>query len=214
MLGDPDEVPEPPKWPTGWQLGEPDVVLEMTEPYRLRADGGDVYRNFVIHSPVTGTKYVSAWEFRPDTRAIHHAILNVDRIGLVRRRDEADPGPGFSGMDPGDVQSPDGFYLVWAPGKKPDAPDPRMGWRIDEHTDLVLQLHMQPTGKTEVIRPRIGLYLTDRRPTIPRFTVRVGDPPIDIAPGDPAYVVHSDYVMNADVAVLSLFPTHTTSRGR
>src|SRR5262249_9294895 len=141
------DAPPPPVWPTGWTLGEPDAIVELPEAYTLRADGKDEYRNFVIPAPVRGNHFVSAWDFKPGTRVIHHAIVNIDRMGLMRERDAKDPGPGFAGMDPGNVQSADGFYLVWAPGKIATPPDPSIAWRIDEKTDLVLQLHMQPSGK-------------------------------------------------------------------
>jgi tetratricopeptide (TPR) repeat protein len=132
--------------------------------------------------------------------------MNVDRYGLARKRDAEDPGPGFGGMDVGDVQSADGFYLVWTPGKTPAAGGPNDAWRIDEHTDLVVQLHMQPTGKPEIVRPAIGLYFTDRPPSRPSFSLRVGDPPIDIAPGDKSYRITDDLVLATDVDVVSLFP--------
>ncbi|MGO9709530.1 MAG: tetratricopeptide repeat protein [Polyangiaceae bacterium] len=205
-LGDPKNLPPPPKWPTGWQLGEPDVVVQLPEAYTLHAEGRDVYRNFVIPSPVKGVHYVTAWEFRPGSRALHHAILNIDRLGLARQRDAQDPEPGFAGMDVGNVQSADGFYLVWAPGSTPTPPDPARAWRIDEHTDLVLQLHMQPRGKEETIRPTIGLYLSDHPPTQHLFSLRVGDAPIDIPPGDKSYTMRDDYTLPADVDVLSVFP--------
>jgi tetratricopeptide (TPR) repeat protein len=205
-LGDEGELPPLPTWPEGWQLGKPDLVVQMPDAYTVPAEGPDIYRNFVIPSPVDRLRFVTAWEFRPGSRALHHAILNIDRLGLARRRDAEDGKPGFPGMDVGNVQSADGFYLVWAPGSTPPPPNPARAWRLDEHTDLVLQLHMQPRGKEETVRPTIGLYFSDRPPTEQLFTLRIGDPPIDIAPGDPHYVIHSDYTLPADVDVLSLFP--------
>jgi Flp pilus assembly protein TadD len=204
--GNPAKEPAAPVWPVGWQLGTPDVILELPEPYDLVAEGDDIYRNFVIPSPVSGTHWVRAWEFRPGTRAMHHAIVNIDRYGLARKRDAEDPGPGFAGMDVGDVQSADGFYLVWTPGKTPAAGDPNDAWRIDGHTDLVVQLHMQPNGKPEVVRPSIALYFTDRPPPRPSFSLRIGDMPIDIPPGDKSYRITDDLTLATDVDVVSLFP--------
>ncbi len=203
--GDPSEVPAPPRWPTGWRLGTPDLVLTMPEEFEFHADGLDVYRNFVIPSGIHGARYVAAWEFRPGSRAVHHAIVNLDRRGWARRREAEDPLPGYAGMEGGNLQSPDGFYLVWAPGNSPTPPDPSMGWRIDERTDLVLQLHLHPTGRVERVRSTIGLYFASAPPTRPRVTFRIGDKPIDIAPGT-TWTMRDDATLPVDVSALGLFP--------
>jgi mono/diheme cytochrome c family protein len=200
------EPPPAPVFPGGWQLGQPDVILELPEAYTLAAEGRDVYRNFVIPAPANARGFVRAWELRPRTKVIHHAILNVDRLGLARARDAADPGPGFGGIDVGDVQSADGLYLVWTPGRNPSKRPAGTAWRVDGRTDLVLQLHMQPSGKPEIVSPQIGLYLSDAPPTVPTFVIRVGDPPIDIPPGDPSYAARAEYELPTAVQLVSVFP--------
>jgi hypothetical protein len=205
-IGDARAVPPPPSFPDGWQLGTPDLVVELPEAYDLAAGGLDVYRNFVIPHVVDKTRFVDAWELRPHTRVIHHAILNVDRTGLARQRDERDPGPGFGGIDVGDVQNADGFYLVWTPGRTAGPRTPDRSWRLDAQTDLVLQLHMQPSGKPEHVRPTIGLYFSNHPPKQPEATVRVGDPPIDIPANDPHWVARAEYTLPVDALLLSAFP--------
>jgi hypothetical protein len=64
--GDAADKPPLPAWPKGWQLGEPDLVVEMPEAYVLPANGADVFRNFVIPVPSFSTRYVKAMEFRTD----------------------------------------------------------------------------------------------------------------------------------------------------
>ena len=46
--GDPSKLPNMPKFITGWQLGKPDLVVKMTEPFPVPADGRDIYRSFVV----------------------------------------------------------------------------------------------------------------------------------------------------------------------
>ena len=40
-----------------------------------------------------------------------------------------------------------------------------MALRLDTGTDFVLNTHMQPSGKPEMIQPSIGLYFTDQPAT-------------------------------------------------
>jgi hypothetical protein len=92
-------------------------------------------------------------ELRPgDKRVVHHANVLLDRSGSARRRDARDPGPGFAGMDvelESDAFEPDSHFLFWKPGTAAVTEPDDMAWTIDERTDLVLNLHLQPTGKPE-----------------------------------------------------------------
>jgi hypothetical protein len=52
----------------------------------------------VIAVPGSGTRYVRALEFRPRSRAVHHANIRIDPTPASRRLDEADPEPGYDGV--------------------------------------------------------------------------------------------------------------------
>jgi mono/diheme cytochrome c family protein len=91
------DLPRQPDWPSGWELGTPDLVLTMPE-YTLRAGGPDMFRNFVIHVPTGVSRFVRAWEFRPGNRVVHHATMQIDTEGSSRRFDEQDPEPGYEGL--------------------------------------------------------------------------------------------------------------------
>ncbi|MGZ3426096.1 MAG: tetratricopeptide repeat protein, partial [Polyangia bacterium] len=203
-LGDRAAIPPAPVFADGWLLGKPDLVVELPA-YPLAAGGADDYRNFVVRAPVAATRWVAAWEFHDNGRAIHHAIVNLDRNGFARPRDGADGKPGYAGMEPGDVQSPDGFYLVWTPGQAPTPPAAGQAWRIDGQTDLVVQLHLQPTGKPESVHPSIALYFTAVPPTVARMTVRIGDLPIDLPPGA-RFTMRDATTLPVAAEVLALFP--------
>lgn len=203
--GDDAKLPPRPTFTSTWRLGTPDLVVSLPQAYALPADGRDVYRNFVVPAPVSKLVYVKGWELSAETSAIHHAVVNVDRHGLARRRAAMEKGVGFPGMDVGDAQSPDGFYLVWTPGKTPTPIDEESAFRLDGQTDLVVQLHMQPTGKPERVQPKIALYFSSTPPTRPRITVRVGDRPIDIPPGA-SFLMRDEETVPADMELRTVFP--------
>jgi tetratricopeptide (TPR) repeat protein len=209
--GPPAEAPAPPRFTEGWQLGPPDLVVEMRETYTLPAEGGDVFRNFVIPVPGQGTRYVRALELRPgDKKVVHHANVLVDTTGSARRRDASDPGVGFAGMDvelESDRFEPDSHFLFWKPGTAAVTEPPGMAWRLDEGTDLVLNMHLQPTGKPEPVRATVGLYFTDEAPTkFPMLLQLEHDGAIDIPPGESHFVVADHYDLPVDVDVLGIYP--------
>jgi hypothetical protein len=87
-----------PAFTEGWQLGKPDLVVSMAEPFAVPAYGRDVYRNFVVPLDLAEDKWVSAIDFRPSARSVvHHSLFFLDDTGAARLRDELDAGPGFRG---------------------------------------------------------------------------------------------------------------------
>lgn len=209
--GDPGDLPPVPEWPGGWQLGKPDLILTLPEPYTLQAEGRDVYRQFVLPTGLGGTRYVRATEIRPgNSKIAHHAILNIDPSGRVaRERDEQDAAPGFDGMQlsgSSGFSSPGGHYIVWTPGMVTDEGRADLAWPLERGHDLVLEMHMAPSGKRETIQPAVGLYFTDQPPTKSIVQLVLDPPPIDIPAGESEYVVGDSMVLPVDVDLLGLFP--------
>ncbi len=206
--GDPAQLPPQPELPEGWQLAEPDLVVTPPAAYTLPAEGEDVYRNLVLSTPLESTRYVRAVDIRPgNPRVVHHAILRIDRTRSSRRLAAQDPQPGWGGtMSMGDSEPPDGHFIGWTPGRVPDPGDPDLAWKLEPGTDLVLQLHMKPTGKPETIRPSVGLYFADGPPRRKLFRFVLSDTKIDIAPGDSRYVVEKEYILTADLELISVYP--------
>src|SRR5215831_17940844 len=209
--GDGADLPPAPKFNDAWQMGQPDLVIEMPQPYTLPAGTTDLFRNFVIPIPITKTRYVKAVELLPgDKKIFHHANILIDRTGGSRRRDEQDPEVGFGGMDvaiESESFDPDSHFLFWKPGSAPWVEPDGMAWAATPGTDLVLNLHMQPSGKPETIKARIGLYFTDRAPSkFPMLLQLEHDGAIDIPPGKKDFVITDELTLPVDVDALAVYP--------
>jgi mono/diheme cytochrome c family protein len=205
--GKPEDLPPQPVWTDGWQLREPDLVVRMPEPYILQADGKDVYRNFVIPVPGTARRYVQAVEIRPGNRGPHHAFLLLDRTRQSRRTDAQDAEPGFPGMSaPLSASAPPGQFLSWQPGKAVRKGTPDSIWTLEPNNDLVLQVHLQPTGKPEPIQASIGFYFTETPPNPAVSKIAFNVHRIDIPAGGTNYLVADSYVLPVDVEVTGVLP--------
>ena len=205
--GRPDDGPEPPDWPDGWQLGTPDAVVSLPKAFSLAAEGPDVFRNFVVRAPLDQPRYVNAVELLPgDSGAIHHALVQVDRTSSCRRLDAQDPLPGFPGMGMGASAPPDGHFIGWTPGKKPRFEPAGTAFELRAEDDLVLQLHLTPTGREEQVAPRIGLYFADAAPEHRLHSTLLFSEDIDLAPGVAETVVRDEDVLPTDVELLAVYP--------
>ena len=209
--GDARDLPPTPRFTQGWQLGEPDLIVKIPGAYTLPATGGDVFRNFVLTANVTGTRYVKAVEIRPgNKRVVHHANLLVDRARGSRALEGKDGQPGFPGMDiniESDVFDPDGHFLFWKPGTVPFVEADGMSWRLEKDTDLVLNMHLQPSGKPEPVTAMVGLYFTDKPPQrFPMLVQLEHDGALDIPAGRKDFVVTDQLKLPVDVDVLGIYP--------
>jgi tetratricopeptide (TPR) repeat protein/mono/diheme cytochrome c family protein len=205
------DLPAPPQLAGGWLSGEPDLVLTLPA-YTLRADGADVFRNFVIDVPGEGTRYVRGLQFRPRSRGLHHANIRIDPTPASRALDEADPAPGYEGLILHSADFPDGHFLGWTPGQAPP-PLTNLAWRLNGATSIVVQLHMRPTGRTERIAPLIGLYFTNEPPAQTPAIVRLGRQNLDIPPGASDYRETDAFVLPVDAQVVAVQP-HAHYRAR
>jgi Flp pilus assembly protein TadD/mono/diheme cytochrome c family protein len=216
--GNPAEAPAPPHYDATWQLGKPDLILSVERPYTLRASGTDVFRNFVLPYPLAQRHFIRAMEILPGTpQVVHHANVLIDRTASYRRA-HPDWKDGIAGMevelDGGNTFDPDSHFLFW----KPDTPvleEPGgMPWRLDPGNDLILNMHLKPSGKPEIIDAQIGLYFTDAPPTSHPMLLQLdADRELDIPAGDRNFVVDDELALPVDVDVLGIYP-HAHYLGR
>jgi tetratricopeptide (TPR) repeat protein/mono/diheme cytochrome c family protein len=212
--GDAARVPPTPSLKGQWQLGTPDIVLTMDRAFELDADGDDVYRHFVIPIPISQRRFVNAWELRAENSpALHHATMEIDQTGTSRHLDLEDPAPGYEGLIAHTTMAPDGYFLDWAPGHNPYRAPDGMAFPIEGNSDLVLMLHLRPTGKKESVRVSVGLYFTDTPPTRVPALLRLTRQDLEIPAGASRYEVTSSFQTPIDLEVFTVQPhAHNLAR--
>jgi mono/diheme cytochrome c family protein len=190
--------PEPPKFASGWQLGEPDLVVEMPAAYHVPADGPDIYRNIAVPLGLTDGKWITAIDMRPSARAVvHHVLYFADPNGRIHEKPQQGAEPGFSGMRVGGATIALGG---WAVGAQPHFFPEGFALRVPRGSDLVIQYHFHPTGKPEAEKSLIGLYFANKAPE--RTLTRIQMPPayslfsgLDIPAGAKDFVIRDSYTL-------------------
>ena len=205
--GDAADLPPAPQWTAGWRLGTPDFVVTMAERYQLRRDGPEVFRTFVMPIAVKEGRLVRAIEFDPgNAKAVHHANLKIDATRSSRWLDEQEPGPGYEGAGARGAKFPDGYFLGWTPGQSPRLSSEGSAWRLEPNSDMVVELHLMPTGRVEDIRPSVALYFTEQRPSKLPYMIRLGRQDIDIPASSREYTSTDSYVLPVDVDAVAVQP--------
>jgi hypothetical protein len=80
--GDPADMPPPRQFPDedNWQIGTPDLVVELPAPHVVKPEQSDVWANYVSPTGLTEDRYIRAVETKPGKGArevVHHAITHL-----------------------------------------------------------------------------------------------------------------------------------------
>jgi hypothetical protein len=194
--------PAAPTFASGWQLGEPDLVVEMPAGYHVPADGPDIYRNIAIPLGLKEDKWITAIDMRPSARSVvHHVLYFGDPNGKSHEHAQEGDQPGFGGMRSAGATIPLGG---WAVGAQPHFFPEGLALAVPRGSDLVIQYHFHPTGKPEVEKSVVGLYFAKKAPE--RRMAAIQMPPVyslfaglAIPPGEKDYVVRDSYTLPMDI---------------
>ena len=225
--GDPSDAPPPQEFATGWEIGEPDLILDVGYDYPVPASGEVPYTYFVVPTGLTENKWIESAEARPGTRSVvHHAVVSTRPPGSKRFRD-VKPGEPFvpekkakkkrkedTGAGVLSALNADGEILAtFVPGGVAYKTRPGEARLLPAGSDLIFQMHYTPSGKPASDRTVIGIKFADEPPQRRVVNSFISNTRLVIPPGDPNRRVDARVTVHEDVELLSLFP-HMHLRGK
>ncbi len=193
--GDPADMPKAPRFPEGWLIGTPDVVLSIEE-FPVPAEGVVEYKYLTVETNFKEDRWIQAAEIRPGDRSVvHHVIINAQEPGANSRR------------------NPAGMLVGMAPGMPPMMLPPGNAKLVKAGSKLVFQMHYTPTGKATTDKTSVGLIFA--KSPVKKRVVTTGAfaRSLEIPPGDPNHKVTASYTFKEDGHILSFMP-HMHLRGK
>jgi hypothetical protein len=214
--GNAKDLPPALEFVTGWNIGEPDLVLEMPQAFDVPASGTVDYQYVILPQKFPEDRWVQAAEVRPGARsAVHHVIAFIREPGSKWMRDKA-PGVPFvpDANEKGDRPSITGDVLAgYAPGVPAVQLAPGQGRLVKAGSDIVFQLHYTANGKPAQDRSKVGVVFCKAPPETRVMTLAANNSRFTIPPGDPNYKVESQLELAHDVTLRALAP-HMHLRGK
>jgi hypothetical protein len=194
--GDLKDMPTLPQFTAGWQLGEPDLIVELPE-VQIPATGADYFPTPSLALPITEDRWIRAVEIRPSNREVtHHSVIFSTGAGAV---------VGASGLF--DV------LAVWAVGTPATVYPAGMGRWLRKGQTLRTNLHYHPNGKPQLDRTRVGFYFGKGDLEKEVAAALAGNISFSIPPQAQNYEMRAAYIADQDIDIVSLFP-HMHLRGR
>jgi hypothetical protein len=213
--GDPHDAPAPIAFVQGWNIGKPDMVVEMPSEYEVPASGTIEYTYFIVPTGFTEDRWVRQAEIRPgNRRVVHHVIafirepgskwLTGAKPGIPFVPKKGDPnGGGFGGQ----------WLVGYAPGFVPDMLKPGQARLIKAGSDIVLQMHYTASGKAERDRSKVGIVFATEPPKQRVYTLAAATDKFVIPPGVENHRVDASITLDQDVEITALIP-HMHLRGK
>ena len=214
--GDPKDLPQPLSFVDGWNIGQPDMVLEMPEPFHVPASGTIEYQYVVLPYKFTEDRWVQMAEVRPGNRAMVHHVIAYIRDGSSKWMRDKKPGELFvpEADANGNRPSLNGDLLSgFAPGLPPSILEPGQGRLIRAGSDIVLQLHYTANGHAGEDRTKVGVVFCKQAPHERVMTLAASNSKFTIPPGDPNYQVDASFELGHDAKLSALLP-HMHLRGK
>ena len=201
----------------GWQIGKPDVVLSMAEPYEVPASGTIPYQYFKVPTNFTEDKWVQAIEIHPGTRSVvHHVLVFAKAPGEARRRDFTTVVPQLPARHSTPAEPDNGpgvLIATTAPGTNAMSFEPGTAMLIKAGSVLTFQMHYMAMGMAMKDQSSIGIIFAKEPP---RQEVRAGaffNPIFTLPAGNGDIEVDCVMEFNQDSHLLAIFP-HAHLRGK
>ncbi len=195
--GDPKQMPNLPRFETGWRIGKPDAVFDIGTDYDVPAEGVVAYKYFTVPTNFSEDRWVEAAEIRPDRRqVVHHIIVFVQ-----------EPGSSGGGREAGNI------LVGYAPGENPLRLEPGTAVLVKAGSSLRFQVHYTPTGRAVKDRSYVGIRFARENPKFRAVRGLAANPGFRIPPNDPNYEVRSSWKFDREVTLDSLMP-HMHLRGK
>jgi len=221
--GDPTALPPAPSFTEGWQIGIPDIVLEIPEVFNVPAEGEIAYQNFSTPTNFEEDTWVKSIEVRAGTPSVVHHILahmrnpDVSQPEQVYKTiilDERVQQQFIEARDRATGQEGPGQLIgTMAPGTNPLVFDPETAIKVPKGSELVFQIHYTSNGTAAQDRSKVGLVLADGPPQREMRAGAFVNFSFEIAPGDGDARVDSAMEFTQDATVHAIFP-HTHLRGK
>lgn len=193
--GDPAEMPALPTFAEGWQLGEPDLIVDLPE-VQVPATGADLFPIPTVNVGLQEDRWIRAVEIRPGNRQVaHHAVIFAGGGGLLQTADPAN------------------VLGVWAVGTPPSVYPDGMGRWMRKGQLITANLHYHPNGTATSDRTRVGFYFGKGQLEKEVMTGVAGNVTFEIPPHAADHELRGVYVADQDISIISFFP-HMHMRGK
>ena len=199
-LGNHADAPTPLKFSNEWSIGKPDLVVQLKQPFSIKAEGVMPYQIALVETTLTEDRWVQAYEIMPTAReVVHHVIVQVhDKGSRVKRGGEEGDG---------------GYWGAYVPGNSGRTYPEGFARKLPAGATISFQIHYTPNGKATQDQLRMALVFAKEPPRFAMHTAAVANHRLSIPPGEANHVEVMTQTVPFDMPVTALL-AHMHVRGK
>ncbi len=226
-----ENIPAPPEFPKGSQLGKPDLVIKYRDVYKIKGDHEDRFLLMRVPYQIPRDTFVSTVEVVPGNRKlVHHVNAQLLSYEFDKRKDIfkgnvvadiKDYPTTLEAYKHLDLPNDDGSFPMltfsltnYLPGVTPPIyPEGIGGFVFNRKGALFLKdIHYGPSKEDTTDLTTFNVFYTKKPPTRPLREFQLGTfgisptVPVLVIPPDTVMTFHSDYTLPYDISVLTVNP--------
>ncbi len=200
--GNPQDAPAPIHFAdTGWNFGNPDLVVDFPEPFFVKDEVQDLYENITTKltaAQLPADRWIRSVEFKPGSDVVHHIIGHASTGGAAGDTSRGMIGGNAPGAD--QAQWDDGFGMLL---------------KKDSAITFALHYHKEAgpgTGKWDSSQIGLQFHPEGSKVTHPVTTYPIGHGGFEIPPNHAHWKVGASHTFDEDTLLLNMLP-HMHLRG-
>jgi hypothetical protein len=216
--GDAKDAPRPRTFVEGWNIGKPDMIVEMPVDYEVPAKGTIEYTYIIVPTGFKEDRWVKEMEVRPGNRAVvHHANIYIRHPESKWLRQYPVGVPFVPAEQKTSTTANAGLIddnvAGYTPGKQTVVLASDQAKLIPAGSDIVFQMHYTANGKDGRDRTKLGMIFSKTPPAERVARINAANATFAIPPGAADYRVDGSVTLQADAELVSLKP-HMHLRGK
>jgi mono/diheme cytochrome c family protein len=190
------DAPRSLAWAEGWNIGTPDAIIAMPEPFDVPAEGMVEYQYMYVKTDFPEDRWIQAMEIRPSAPQVtHHVLVFIEDPDAERKQG------GIAG-----------FFAGYAPGNNGTVFPAGMAKLLPKGAWLKFQLHYTTNGQAVTDRSELAFVFADEPPRTTVHTRSAFNAEFVIPPGARRHEVIGEHRFREDGYILEFFP-HMHNRG-
>jgi Copper type II ascorbate-dependent monooxygenase, C-terminal domain len=198
------------QFPASWQIGKPDLIVQIPQPIPVKATGTIPYLEAIVPTGLTEDKWIRSIEIQPTApEVVHHILVFVEPAIRADDKNRNDDIQSHQSAD----HLRRGYFAAYVSGNSNLQLPEDSAKLLPAGARLRFQFHFQPNGIATSDQTRLAVVFANQRPQNVIQVKGVVTPHLSIPPEAPNHPQAGFLKVTTDMRLMAFLP-HMHLRGK